>query len=617
MYKIVTTFIVLIIFSFSAFAQTADWQQKVRYSIDVKLDVETNIMKGKEVITYWNNSPDELDKIFVHLYWNAFQPGSMMDEKSRNAGQIILGRNAKGDLVRDWDGRVTDRISKLKPEEYGYQKIEVVRVNGEVIVPQIHQTIMQIPLKKKILPGTVATIEIVFETQVPVQVRRAGRDNEEGVRYSMAQWYPRIAGYDHRGWHPYQYIGREFYGPFGDFNVNITIDKNYLVAGTGTLQNPNETGFGYGSVKGVPKTSRKETVWRFKANNVHDFVWAADPEYVLSKRKIDNGPLLYFVYKQKDEATKNNWGKMAENIEKSFPFITKTFGPYRYPSYAFIQAADGGMEYPMATLIKGPSLGTALHELGHNWYQGTIGTNEALFAWMDEGGATYFEERVSGYLNNDSMWYKSSYDSYYDLVNSRLEEPMSTHADHFSTNYAYSLAAYGKGMVFYAQLAYIIGNKNMDDFLIRYEDEWKYKHPEPFDMVKVAEDVSGLQLQWYKDYWMNTTKVIDYSIAEVIESGDSTSVELRNEGNLPMPVDVLITYTNNKKEMLSIPVDLMFGNKPAENSYYPWKFLPAWDWTNKSYIFKLPVKRNQIKSIEIDPSKRLADIKQSNNNWKK
>ena len=230
-------FIFLMIFSFLSmpfFAQTPGWQQKVKYTIDVKLDVETNIMKGKEVITYWNNSPDTLDKIFVHLYWNAFQPGSMMDERSRSAGQIILGRNAKGEIVRDWDSRVSDRISKLTPEEIGYQKIDIVRVNGKEIVPEINQTIMKIPLTNKILPRTSSVIEIVFEAQVPLQIRRAGRDSQEGVRYSMAQWYPRIAGYDHRGWHPYQYIGREFYGPFGEFNVNITLDKKYMVAGTGT-----------------------------------------------------------------------------------------------------------------------------------------------------------------------------------------------------------------------------------------------------------------------------------------------------------------------------------------------------------------------------------------------
>lgn len=607
---------VLLFTALNAPAQTDRWQQKIKYSIDVNLDVKTNIMKGKEVVTYWNNSPDSLDKIFVHLFWNAFQPGSMMDERSNYAGRVILGRDNKGNIIRDWDKRVADRIGKLAPDETGYQRIQTVRVNGQVITPEITQTIMKIPLQQHILPGRSAVIEIVFEAQVPLQIRRAGRDNAEGVRYSMAQWYPKIAAYDHEGWHPNQYIAREFYAPFGEFNVNITLDKHYMVAGSGTIINPNEVGYNYGVVKGMPRTNAETLTWKFKANNIHDFVWAADPDYTMIRRKVERGPLLYFVYKKTNEEYEDKWKKLADTIELVYPFIEKTFGPYRYPNYSFIQGADGGMEYPMATLIKGPSVGTALHELGHNWYQGTIASNEGAYAWMDEGGATYFEQRIRGWINKDSMWYASSYDSYYNLVKSKLEEPMSTHADHFNTNYAYSQAAYGKGMVFYTQLAYIIGNRKMDEFLLEYERQWKFKHPTPADMVRVAEHVSGLQLKWYKDYWVNTTRTIDYAIGDVVAgNNDTTLVELRREGGMPMPVDILVTYKNKIREMVSIATDLMFGHKQPENNYYRWSFPPAWNWTNQTYVLKLPTDRANIVSIEIDPSKRLADVEQKNNVW--
>lgn len=607
---------VLLFAALNAHAQTDRWQQKIKYSIDVNLDVKTNIMKGKEVVTYWNNSPDSLDKIFVHLFWNAFQPGSMMDERSNYAGRVILGRDNKGNIIRDWDKRVADRISKLAPNEAGYQRIQTVRVNGQVITPEITQTIMKIPLQQHILPGRSAVIEIVFEAQVPLQIRRAGRDNAEGVRYSMAQWYPKIAAYDHEGWHPNQYIAREFYAPFGEFNVNITLDKHYMVAGSGTIINPNEVGYNYGVVKGMPRTNAETLTWKFKANNIHDFVWGADPDYTMIRRKVERGPLLYFVYKKTNEEYDDKWKKLADTIELVYPFIEKTFGPYRYPNYSFIQGADGGMEYPMATLIKGPGVGTALHELGHNWYQGTIASNEGAYAWMDEGGATYFEQRIRGWINKDSMWYLNSYDSYYNLVKSKLEEPMSTHADHFNTNYAYSQAAYGKGMVFYAQLAYIIGNKKMDEFLLEYERQWKFKHPTPADMVRVAEHVSGLQLKWYKDYWVNTTRTIDYAIGDVVAgNNDTTLVELRREGGMPMPVDILVTYKNKARELVSIATDLMFGHKEPENNYYRWSFPPAWNWTNQTYVLKLPTNRANIVSIEIDPSKRLADVEQKNNVW--
>ncbi len=607
---------VLLFAALNGHAQIDRWQQKIKYSIDVNLDVKTNIMKGKEVVTYWNNSPDSLDKIFVHLFWNAFQPGSMMDERSNYAGRVILGRDNKGNIIRDWDKRVADRISKLAPNEAGYQRIQTVRVNGQVITPEITQTIMKIPLQQHILPGRSAVIEIVFEAQVPLQIRRAGRDNAEGVRYSMAQWYPKIAAYDHEGWHPNQYIAREFYAPFGEFNVNITLDKHYMVAGSGTIINPNEVGYNYGVVKGMPRTNAEKLTWKFKANNIHDFVWGADPDYAMIRRKVERGPLLYFVYKKTNEEYDDKWKKLADTIELVYPFIEKTFGPYRYPNYSFIQGADGGMEYPMATLIKGPGVGTALHELGHNWYQGTIASNEGAYAWMDEGGATYFEQRIRGWINKDSMWYLNSYDSYYNLVKSKLEEPMSTHADHFNTNYAYSQAAYGKGMVFYAQLAYIIGNKKMDEFLLEYERQWKFKHPTPADMVRVAEHVSGLQLKWYKDYWANTTRTIDYAIGDVVAgNNDTTLVELRRDGGMPMPVDILVTYKNKARELVSIATDLMFGHKEPENNYYRWSFPPAWNWTNQTYVLKLPTNRANIVSIEIDPSKRLADVEQKNNVW--
>lgn len=614
--KILLYMLVAILTSYVTSAQTDRWQQKVKYSIDVNLNVQTNTMKGKEVITYWNNSPDSLDKIFVHLFWNAFQPGSMMDEKSNYAGRVILGRDPKGNIIRDWDRRVADRIGKLSPEETGHQHIQTVRVNGKSISPEIHQTIMKIPLQQPILPKSSAVIEIVFETQVPLIIRRAGRDNAEGVRYSMAQWYPKIAAYDHEGWHPYQYIAREFYAPFGEFNVNITIDKNYMLAGSGTIVNPNEVGYGYGIVKGMPKSGGEDITWKFKANNIHDFVWAADPGFTMIKRKTEKGPLLYFVYKKTNEENEDKWKKLADTVEMIYPFIEKTFGPYRYPNYSFIQGGDGGMEYPMATLLRGPGIGTALHEWGHNWYQGVLASNEALHPWMDEGGATYFEERIRGWINKDSMWYSGGYDGYYALVNSKLEEPMTTHADHYNTNYAYSLAAYSKGMVFYTQLAYIIGNKNMDAFLLDYEKQWKFKHPTPDDMVEVAEKVSGMQLKWYKDYWVNTTKVIDYAIGDVVENNDTTLVELKKDGTMPMPLDILVTYKDGSQEMINIPVDLTFGQKPPENNYYPWRFAETWDWTNQTYVLKLPAKKADIASIEIDPSKRLADVNQKNNFWK-
>lgn len=596
-------------------AQPERWQQKIHYDIDVNVNVQKNLIEGKENVTYWNNSPDTLDRMFVHLYWNAFQPGSMMDVRSNELGKIILGKNKKGKPVHDWDPRVRDRISHLSESEQGFQHVESIVIDGQQQKLIKHETILEVALTKPLLPNTKTQLTIEFQAQVPEQIRRSGRNNAEGVQFSMSQWYPKVVEYDYQGWNANPYIAREFYGVWGSYNVNITIDKHYLLAGTGTVQNPDEVGFGYGNKQGVPEKSSAKTTWRFAAENVHDFVWAADKQYGLLKRQIKDGPLFYFVYKKSGAKEEQAWNTLADSIAYIYPFIGRTFGAYPYKNYSFIQGGDGGMEYPMATLIKSSSLGTALHEFGHNWYQGILGSNESLYPWMDEGGATYFQTRIYGWLHHDSLWYKSSYRSYNYLVKSGLEEPMTTHADHYNTNYAYGAAAYGKGAVFYEQLAYIIGKKNMDEFLHRYFNTWGFKHPNPNDLIRIAEKVSGLELEWYKRYWIASTKTIDYAVGQISSQDNQAVVTLERKGDMPMPLDVLVTYKDGVQEMYNIPVGMMFGHKPADNHYYKWNFAPEWLWTSPSYQLKLSRPNTDIQSIVIDPTERMADIDRTNNNF--
>ena len=608
-------FIVLSVFfiSESLLAQPDRWQQKIKYQISVNMNVDSNRFNGKEKIDYWNNSPDTLDRIFFHLYWNAFQPGSMMDVRSQELGKTLLGTNKKGDPVYDWDERVKDRISKLQPNEIGFQNVKSITINGvsQKIIP--HETILEVALSKPILPHTKIAMDVVFEAQVPVQIRRSGRDNKEGVRYSMSQWYPKVVEYDYQGWNANPYIAREFYGVWGDYDVNITIDKNYLVAASGTIQNPNEVGFGYqaDNVK-IKAPTGKTITWNFSAQNVHDFVWAADTSYVMQKRQIKNGPLIYVIYKQVDSMEKT-WTAVADTAVAAYPFMAKTFGAYPYKNYSFIQGGDGGMEYPMATLIKNASIGTAIHEWMHSWYQGMLGTNESLFAWMDEGFTTYAELRTSAWLKKDTGFaYKEAYNSYFKLAKSGREEPMTTHSDHFNTNNAYSAASYSKGAVFLAQLGYIVGDSVLDKILLEYYNTWRFKHPNANDFIRVAEKVSGMELDWYKEYWVYTTKTIDYALGDITDNARKASILLKRIGLMPMPVDVLVTYKDGTKEMHYIPLNMMYGNKPAENST-PRVIHDEWKWVNPEYNLTISKPVGDIKEIEIDPSMRLADISRTNN----
>ena len=233
MKKILLFFIFHFSFSIFLFAQPDRWQQRVKYVINVDMNVQTNRLAGKQKLEYWNNSPDTLFRVFYHLYWNAFQPNSMMDNRSRRQGTIVLRTDRNGNDIVDWDPRVRDRIQNLKPDEYGYQKILSLKMNGRPETFKVEETILEVDLDKPILPESRVIFDMEFEAQVPLQIRRSGRDNPTTkVRYSMSQWYPKMCEYDYEGWHPTPYVGREFYGVWGDYDVTISIDKKYIVAGT-------------------------------------------------------------------------------------------------------------------------------------------------------------------------------------------------------------------------------------------------------------------------------------------------------------------------------------------------------------------------------------------------
>ncbi len=595
-------------------AQADRWQQRISYKIDASLNVPTNKITGVENIEYFNNAPDTLSRIFFHMYWNAFQPNSSMDVRSRELGKIVLGKDRQGKDVLDWDRRVTDRISKLAPDQQGYQKALSVTVNGKNQEIKMHETIMEVILDKPILPRSKTMISVKFEAQVPVQIRRSGRDNAEGISYSMSQWYPKMVEYDYQGWHANQYVAREFYGVWGDYNVKLTVPKEYMIAATGTLQNAQEIGFGYAPTSQKVATNNGATAtWNFVAPNVHDFAWAADPNYTMIARQVRNGPMLYIVHKKVD-SVQRRWELMADTVELAYPLMAKTFGPYPYKNYSFIQAGDGGMEYPMATFIKNAGVGTAIHEWMHSWFQMMLGTNESLYHWMDEGFTTYASERVLGTLRSKKTFLQDgSYTSYYRLVNSGLEEPASTHSDHFNTNYAYSNASYSKGAVFMSQLGYIVGDSVRDKILLDYYWQWRFKHPNPNDFIRVAEKASGIELDWYKEYWINSTKTIDYAIDSLWEEGGKTKIRIRRAGEMPMPVDIQLAFKDGGKELHYVPINLMFGAKMEESKLMTRVVYEPWRWTHPTYVIETSRRLTDLTEVIIDPSLRLADVDRKNN----
>ena len=613
--------------SVQLFAQPERWQQQINYKIDASLDVQKNTVKGTEEILYTNNSTDTLRKVYFHMYWNAFQPNSNMDVRSRELGKTTF-TNRRGDEVKDWDMRVRDRIQNLKPEEYGIQKVNTITINGKSQQLIEHETILEVVLTQPVLPKSVVKMNVQFEAQVPVQIRRSGRDNKEGVRYSMSQWYPKMVEYDYQGWNTNPYIAREFYGVWGNYDVTLRMDKTYMVGGTGVLQNPT-----------APLDKDGNKVWNFKGNTIHDFVWFADNNFKHLSKEVRKGLTLHVYYKAKDAKADSAWANVLWAAEKALPFMEQKMGPYPYPQYSFIQGGDGGMEYAMATLLVGPSLGTAFHEWIHSWYQHVLGTNESLFAWMDEGFTSYGEEMVSHYYESNFATQSpyiseaakkqiqvnldrqskllpavqnSNYSGYIALAKSGFEEPMSTHADHFNTNYAYSSAAYSKGGTFLGLLGYLMGEAKRDQLMLNYYNTWKFKHPNANDFIRVAEKTSGLQLQWLKEYWVNSTKTIDYGLNDIQVSGNAALISIQRLGKFPMPVEVVVTYKDGTSELHYMPLDLMLGGKQQEGSVKQINH-PEWKWAQPTYTFETTQPLGAIKSIEIDPSQRMPDINRSNN----
>jgi len=579
------------------------WQQSVAYEMQIDMDVKTNRYTGIQKLIYTNNSPDTLRKVFYHLYFNAFQPNSMMDVRSRT--------------IEDPDRRVGSRILNLTEDEIGYQKIDQLTQDGKSLNYSVEGTILEVELDQPLLPQSTTTFEMKFNAQIPLQVRRSGRDNAEGVRYSMTQWYPKMVEYDFEGWNANPYIGREFHGVWGSFDVKITIDKNYILGGTGYVKNPDVVGHGYESGKSTtPQTQGEKLTWHFNAPLVHDFAWVADPDFKHTTSTLDNGTVLHFLYHPDSNYTA--WDSLPAYGKRIFEIMNSNFGEYPYKQYTVAQGGDGGMEYPMITLItgkrrKGSLIGVTVHEANHSWYQHLLATNEAQYPWMDEGFTSYASDFVMHKLFPSITPYSSSYRSYFGLVASGKQEALTTHADHYQTNRAYGAASYSMGLIFLHQLSYIVGEEVLMRGMRRYFEEWKYKHPTPNDFIRVIEKGSGLELSWYLEQWTETTNTIDYGIKWLQEKDGKTLLVLEKKGEMPMPLDLKITYTNGKEEWINIPLRIMRGEKAPESGRKDYKVAPDWPWTYPTYELSISSKIKNIESIEIDPSYRMADIDRTNN----
>ena len=591
-------FTLLTLFLFNTVQSQNYWQQNADYNIFVDVNAKTNSYKGNQEIIYTNNSRDTLNKVFFHLYFNAFKVGSDMAVRLKNGDDI----NTRFDVD----------ISKLMPEEEGFLKVNNLKQDNLSVETYVSDTILEVTLANPILPGNSSVFTMDFKGQVPITIRRAGRDSPMGVKFSMAQWYPKISEYDYEGWNTAPYTGREFHGVWGDFDVSIKIDEDYIVAASGYLQESDPSNYKLGIKSG------KKRIWNFLAPKVHDFTWAADPDYIHDIYQGANGVQLNFYYKNDPEIIEN-WKALQPVTAELLKFFNKNIGTYPYKQYSVVQGGDGGMEYSMLTLVNSgkdfvPLVSVTSHELAHAWFQGVLATNEMNHEWMDEGSASFFGDLAESFVLGSDFTnsIRSSYGRYISLANSGQEMPQSTNANRYKYNRAYESTAYSKGFVFLSQLRYIIGLEAFNKTIKNYYNTYKFTHPLPNDFRRIAEQSSGILLNWYLTDWTQTTNKIDYAISQVEENKNKSIVTLERIGLMPMPLEVLVEYIDGTEEYYYIPISLMRGEKEQPKYAENWIQVKDWSWAFKKYTFEINNKLESIKSIDINPTGLMADTDYSN-----
>ena len=608
-------------------AAHAYWQQHVRYDIRVTLIDSIHTLDGTLFVVYTNHSPDTLREVWFHLYSNAFQPGSMMDERA----------------LAIHTAPVYDRIHKLPESEWGKYWIQNITADGAMAQFEITGTVMRVALMKPLAPGDSVTIAFPFREQIPRQIRRSGWMSREGVEYSMAQWYPKIAEYDREGWQHQEYIAREFYGVYGEFNVQITLPARYTVGATGQCMNPTEVGHGYDQIAAGVKAGLVEptagsgmTTWKFHAENVHDFAWVADDDYIHEWMTWNDTTTIHSFYKS---WARPYWEKNALAYSLfALSTYSHDFGPYAYRNFSCTMAGDGGMEYPQLIMITGyrPNplslAGVIAHEVGHQWFYGMLGSNETREAFMDEGFTTFATTMCMNALFGDNQEYpgeghswldwfvprfsnkRDNYRFYQEMASQGYEEPLDIPHDWFREDVTAGLV-YGKTAAILNMLQYTLGDSTFAAGMKEYYNEWRFKHPHLLDFERVMEEVAHTDLAWFFDEWFKTTRTVDYE-AKCVKSKRQpggnyvTTVTLHNNNLAVMPLDLLLHYNDGTSEAATIPL--------ATNQHLDYHkdgaslFFPSWDWVAPNYAGTILTPK-PVSWFEIDTSWRLQDLNWLNN----
>ena len=604
---------------------SAYWQQDVYYNIKAKLDDEKDLISALMHLEYTNNSSDTLSQLVFHLYQNAFE---------------------KGSYASDFHGIIPEKDDTL------FQRTEVydVTVNDMSVQVELDNTIMLVKLTSPLLPGEIANVDCSFKTQFGKISGRMKMYNAWGFKhYNVVHWYPRISVYDHKfGWTTDQHLGSEFYGDFGAFDVELDLPEQYVLDGTGVLLNRNEalpkglmeklsiSNFANKPWNERPSevipASSKRKVWKFHAENVHDFAWTADPTYRIGVAEtiLKSGhKVTCYALAQEPHAAR--WQNAAEYAAKVIDVYSEDFGEYVYHKMIVADARDG-MEYPMLTLDGGgdPNYRSLLaHEIGHHWFFGMVGNNEHYRAALDEGFTQFLTSWSISALEGDTIEYsphgetfkklyqeKSNvrdqqvYNGFYYASIMQGESPrLNAHSDQFKQPYLYG-QVYSKTATMLYNLQYVLGDELFLDAMKHYFNQWKFCHPYFEDFRASIIQYTKVDLNWFFDQWLESEKTIDYKVNSLKRKKGKYVLSLSRKG-MQMPLDVSLIDSEGKSYDFYIPNT--YFNKKSDATVLPKWY--GWDDYNKDYSVEIGLDAD-IEKVTIDPSGRLADVYQLDNSSK-
>lgn len=646
------------------------WQQDVHYNIYATLLDSIDVIDGEETLTYDNNSPDTLNLVYFHLYQNAFLKGGYLQQLNRaNKFYQQFGkyeRAGKGTEIIAISVNKTTVPPPYTDEQGNRAAIDPI-INQVQLQHRIDYSIMEVQLSEPLLPGASVTFNIKFKTYFDNggdQRRRMKLFDAFGNKhYDGVHWYPRICVYDRKfGWATDQHLGKEFYGDFGTYEVALNFPAYYVLDATGLLLNKEEVlpaalraKLDIANFKNKPLNEPPSVpiprdgtykVWKFRAINVHDFAWTADPTYRIGETNITlpNGKQVQCIALAQ-EPHASRWQDAASFAAKIIQIYSNDFGLYAYPKMIVADARDG-MEYPMLTLDGGLSpgyYGLFAHEIGHNWFFGMVGNNETYRASLDEGFTQFLthwsmsklfgeqsKTRAKGYVSKFYQPLPQMDQTVYlgylrDAIN-KTDAPLNTHSDDFggALNHGggYGHVYYKTATMLY-NLQYVLGDSLFLSAMQHYFNQWKMCHPYFEDFRNSIINHTHVDLNWFFDQWMETTKTIDYAIKGKpvnIKNADGTPgntyrIKLKRKGEMQMPID-LMAYSQDGKIYTTVISNNYFAKKDASGKpmplYMTWR---GWGLLNPTFdaIVYCP---GGLKKVSIDTTYRLADVYQLDNSTK-